>query len=163
MTAAVLEFTRTIARAIKTVERRDHRNTGTALSDTYTRRARIHRLARDGLSSQEIADLLGMSQRQVSRARSLDVPDNVVLLPTAAQDITDERCEDLERVAGVVLDLACRIRDENPVVISEALWSLPHWDLVELAIAAIAAIDIDSTKAELFSWVTDLPAAQEES
>lgn len=162
MTAAVYQFTRTITRHVKQAERKANRQTATALNDTYVRRARIHRLARDGLSSQEIAEMLGMSQRQVSRARNLAVPDNVIHLPTAPEQITDERAAELEAVAGVVLDMACRIRDENPTIVSEALWSLPHWDLVEFAIAAIAAIDIDSTKNELYSWVTDLPAAQEE-
>lgn len=161
MTAAVLEFTRNVRKAVDTTERRFNRTTSKALNDSITRRERIHQMAREGMSSQEIADALGMSQRHVSRARSQPVPDNVILLPTAAHEITDERAEELEAVAGVVLDLACRIRDENPVIVAESLWSLSHWDLVELAIAAVAAIDIDSTKAELFAWVEALPAAQE--
>jgi hypothetical protein len=119
-------------------------------------RALINRLSRIGLSDRDIAERVGMSDRQVLRIRHMQAAaENRPLLPNPPL-ITDSRCRELERTAGLVLRLATLLRDEDPVLVNHTLKQLPRTKLEELATVALAAIPLDSTVGELFAWVTDL-------
>jgi hypothetical protein len=54
------------------------------------------------------------------------------------------------------MDLACRLRDEDPQLVWEALELLDRSDLQELAVTALAALPVDSEISELFGWVEGL-------
>lgn len=62
--------------------------------------------------------------------------------------------------AHIVANLAAGVQDEDPSVAWDYLSSLPANELRRLMMLALAAIPIDQTVAEMFAWVTDLPAAK---
>jgi len=109
----------------------------------------VHRLTAAGVSAMAISTLLGMSERNVQRLRGEQ-------LPTRGWyqfDTTSRRQSKLERTADTVLNLACRIRDEDPELVYRALDNLDRDNLLEVAMIALAAIPVDVTKDELFGWV----------
>lgn len=131
-------------------------------ADIYEKRERIHTLTSEGMSAAEVADVIGISSRNVQRHRGMSVPDNVIPLPPPADEVSDERAAELEVAADVVVDLAQRLQEENPCLVSDTLLRLSHWNLHELAIIALAAVNIHAPKSQLFDWVESLPAAQED-
>jgi len=109
----------------------------------------VQRLTAAGVSAMAISTLLGMSERNVQRLRGEQ-------LPTRGWyqfDTTLRRQSKLERTADTVLNLACRIRDEDPELVYRALDNLDRENLLEVAMIALAAIPVDVTKDELFGWV----------
>lgn len=128
--------------------------------DRLQRREHIHHLTRIGMSSNEIAAATGVVQRSVVRERSRPpVPHRPLLYDGAS--VSQERADQLVEVADLALDLAATLRDEDPCLVWGALARLGERRLRELAVIAIAAIPVDSTRDELLSWVLDLPAARE--
>jgi hypothetical protein len=140
-----------IATAIKTVDRRH----ASFDRDKAELRAEIFRLSEAGVSATNIATLTGLSDRQVVRIRNGHVVQQKP--PTRYQfDCSEERATHLEKVARSVMDLACRLRDEDPQLVWEALELLDRSDLQELAVTALAALPVDSEISELFGWVEGL-------
>jgi hypothetical protein len=93
-----------------------------------------------------------MSERNVQRLRGEAVPRQ----GWYRFDTSPRRQSKLERTADTVLDLACRIRDEDPELTYRALEKLATSDLLEVAMIALAAIPVEATKDELFGWAEDL-------
>ena len=140
-----------IATAIKTVDRR-HASFDREKADL---RAEIVRLTAAGVSSKNIAVLTGLSDRHVVRIRNGHMVAQTP--PTRYEfDRSEERATHLEKVARSAMDLACRLRDEDPQLVWEALELLGRNDLQELAVTALAALPVDSEISELFGWVEGL-------
>lgn len=112
----------------------------------------VHRLTAAGVSAMTIASLLGLSDRTVQRLRGAPFPAR----GWYQFDTSPRRQSKLERTADTVLDLACRIRDEDPELVFRSLENLNTPDLLEVAMIALAAIPVDTTKDELFKWTEDL-------
>jgi hypothetical protein len=112
----------------------------------------VHRLTAAGVSAMAISTLLGMSERNVQRLRGEAVPSQ----GWYRFDTSPRRQSKLERTADTVLDLACRIRDEDPELTYRALEKLARPDLLEVAMIALAAIPVEATKDELFGWAEEL-------
>lgn len=112
----------------------------------------VHRLTAAGVSAMAIATLLGLSDRTVQRLRG----EPVLVRGWYEFDTSPRRQLKLERTADTVLNLACRIRDEDPELVYRSLENLNTRDLVEVAMIALAAIPVDNTKDELFGWTEDL-------
>lgn len=112
----------------------------------------VHRLTAAGVSAMAIATLLGLSDRTVQRLRGEDVPKK----GWYPFDMSPRRQSKLERTADTVLDLACRIRDEDPEIVFRALKNLTGQDLLEVTMIALAAIPVDATKDQLFGWAAEL-------
>lgn len=110
----------------------------------------VRRLTKVGVSSDAIAALTGMSQRTVTRLRSAELatPQHVHCF-----DTSDGRATQLERTADTALDLACRIRDEDPRLVWEAISLLSRQDLQELTMVLLAALPVDETVGNLLGWV----------
>jgi hypothetical protein len=112
----------------------------------------VHRLTAAGVSAMTIATLLGLSDRTVQRLRGEPIPAR----GWYEFDLSPRRQSKLERTADTVLNLACRIRDEDPELVYRSLENLNTPDLLEVAMIALAAIPVDTTKDELFGWTEDL-------
>lgn len=114
----------------------------------------ILRLTDAGVSAKAIAVLVGMSDRQVVRIRN-----NQVQQPRQSMsyefDCSEIRAKHLDKVADSAIDVACRIRDEDPQLIYDALARMHKHDLIELAMVALAAMPVDQTKTEIFAWLEE--------
>lgn len=124
-------------------------------AEVYDRRSRVQALSKVGMSSNQIAVLVGISDRQVERIKKMEPPPVWPKLPDP-QQISDERCAELEQLVEVAIDLACRLRDENPVLVSETLSRMGRRELQEFAVVLLAAMRVDCTVEELFGWVLEL-------
>lgn len=130
--------------------------------DRYERRDRVHHLTRIGMSADEIAPIIGVTDRTVDRHRAKPAtPQRPRLYDGAA--VSDERAEDLEDGADLTLHLAAVLREEDPCLVWSTLTRLSRRKLQELAVIALAAIPVDMTQAELLAWVNALPAAMAEA
>jgi hypothetical protein len=128
--------------------------------DAYERRDRVHHLTRIGMSDDEIAVVVGIAERNVTRHRGKPpAPRRPRLYNGAA--VSDERAAELEACADLALRLSVVLRDEDPTIVWGALTRLSSRQLKELAVIALASIPIDATPGELLAWVNDLPAAQD--
>jgi hypothetical protein len=114
--------------------------------------AEVHRLTAAGVSAMAISTLLGMSERNVQRLRGEAVPTR----GWYSFDSSQRRQSKLERTADTVLNLACRIRDEDPELVYRSLENLDQTNLLEVAMIALAAIPVEATKDELFGWAEEL-------
>lgn len=114
--------------------------------------AEVHRLTAAGVSAMAISTLLGMSERNVQRLRGEPLPSR----GWYQFDKGTRRQSKLERTADTVINLACRIRDEDPELVYRSLENLANSDLLEVAMIALAAIPVDATKDELFGWAEEL-------
>lgn len=117
--------------------------------------AEVHRLTEAGCSASAIAGVLDISERHVVRIRGElrnGKHDRIWHDPNRF-DLTEFRAEKLETQADSVLDLADRLRDEDPALIYDILSRLDRQALLELAMIALAAIDTHRTKRELFEWL----------
>jgi hypothetical protein len=110
----------------------------------------VHRLTKVGVSAQTIADLVGMSERQVQRIRSVDAPPK----RWYSFEMSERRCDKLERTADAAIDLACRLRDEDPQLVFRSLELLDRHALQELTMVALAGLPLNRSKDDLFGWVT---------
>ncbi|CAA0129276.1 Uncharacterised protein [Mycolicibacterium vanbaalenii] len=127
--------------------------------DTWERQQRVRRLTACGRSAAEIAEAVELSDRHVVRLRSKALPVEPPHLPDP-ESITAERAAEVEGLAQTAFEWAGMLRDEDPVVVYEALRRLTHRQLVEFAIVALAMVPSDATITEIFGWVLDLPAAR---
>lgn len=59
----------------------------------------------------------------------------------------------MERRADEVLEMAARLRDENPTPIRSALTNARRDVLEEWAFVALAAINVDEPASSIFAWV----------
>jgi len=109
----------------------------------------VHRLTKAGVSAKAIATLVGMSDRQVQRIRGFEASPN----RWYQFDRSEIRSERLERTAAAALDLACRIRDEDPQLVFRSLDLMERHTLMELTMILLAAFPIDLTVDEIFEWV----------
>lgn len=116
-------------------------------------RRKVTHLDKAGHSSAEIAVNVGMDASQVRRITRGAVDPTHRPDPVNPPDMSDGHCRQLERTADMVLELACRLRDEDPQIIWDTLRNLGRGDLQELAVIALAAIPVDKPKTEVFAWV----------
>lgn len=162
MTAPVLELAAHISQATDAAEKQFY-GPSAFLTDVYERRRRIQQMTRDGMCARAIADVEGVTTRNVVRHRSMPTPpDNVIPLPPPPDAISDERAAELEVAADIVIDLAVRLQEENPLLTWDVLERMERRQLQELAVLCLATVNLDLPKSELFAWVLDLPAAKEE-
>jgi hypothetical protein len=117
----------------------------------------VHRMTAKRMSANEIAVRLGISQRHVVRLRRKP---QAVVEPGYDFPVDDQRAAELEDLAGFALQLAARLRDEDPALTWEALQRLSRQRLQQLVVILAAAVPVDSSPAQLFDWVTALPTAQ---
>jgi hypothetical protein len=112
----------------------------------------VHRLTNAGVSAVAIAGIVGMSDRQVQRLRTVEpVPKRWY-----RYDRSEIRSERLERTADAALDLACRLRDEDPQLVFRSIELLDRQALQELAMVLLAAVPLDRSKDEIFGWVEEV-------
>jgi deferrochelatase/peroxidase EfeB len=109
----------------------------------------IHRLTKAGVSATAIAVIVGMSDRQVQRIRS----EHAAPKRWYRFDRSEIRSERLERTAAAAIDLACRIRDEDPQLVFRSLDLMERQALMELTMILLAGFPIDLTVDEIFEWV----------
>ena len=122
--------------------------------DLYTTRERIKSMTAGGMSAAEIACAIDMSKRNVVRHRSAEIPEWPKLVDPA--EVSDERADELEETADLAMELAVRLRDENPELVSAVLRRMSRRMLHELAVAALAMVPVDGTVDELLGWVQEL-------
>lgn len=131
------------------LERFDHHR------ERYERRDRVHALTRIGMPQEEIATVVGIHERQVSRDVSAGPPPSRPRLYNP--DLASEaRVVELESTADLTLRLAAVLREEDPCLTWGALTRLDRRQLQELAVIALAAIPVDSTPDQLLGWVETL-------
>jgi hypothetical protein len=117
-------------------------------SERYKLHCEVHRLTRAGVSAMAIATLLGISDRQVQRIRgSAEPPQKFYEFDTSVK-----RASELERTADAVIDLACRLRDEDPQLVFKALELMDEDSLRELLMVALAGLPVHMTAEQLFGW-----------
>jgi len=117
-------------------------------SERYKLHCEVHRLTRAGVSAMAIATLLGISDRQVQRIRGAHEPPQKFY----EFNTSDKRAQELERTLNAVIDLACRLRDEDPQLVFKALELMDEDALRELLMVALAGIPIHLTADQLFGW-----------
>jgi hypothetical protein len=112
----------------------------------------IHRLTKAGVSATAIAVIVGMSDRNVQRIRGeLPAPKRWYKF-----DHSERRASKLEDTFEAGLDLACRIRDEDPQLVFRSLELLDRQALQELTMILLAALPLDRTKEDLLGWVEEV-------
>ena len=111
----------------------------------------VHRLTKVGVSAQTIADLVGMSERQVQRIRGFEAPPK----RWYAFELSERRCDKLERTADAAIDLACKLRDEDPQLVFRSLELLDRQALQELTMVLLAGLPLDRSKDDLFGWLSE--------
>ena len=112
----------------------------------------VHRLTEAGVSAANIAVLVGLSARHVVRIRQnlhTDIPE----LPRYRYELTDERADHLDDVVDTAVELAVRMRDEDPGLVYEVLCRMDRQHLIELTQVCLAGIPIDQTKQEIWGWM----------
>jgi hypothetical protein len=62
--------------------------------------------------------------------------------------------------AHLVAQLAVQIHDEDPEVVWDYITAIPEQELHRMLMVALAAVPVDLSVAEVFSWVSDLPTAR---
>lgn len=60
-----------------------------------------------------------------------------------------------ERLLGIGLDIAARIRDEHPADVARALGHLDQAQLRDLALLLAACVDVDQPRRRLLAWWND--------
>ena len=118
-------------------------------SERFKIHSEVHRLTKAGVSAMAIATLLGISHRQVQRIRGCTPPTQRFY----EFKTSDNRARELERTAEAAIDLACRIRDEDPQLVFRSLDLMDRQALMELAMILLAGFPIDLTVDEIFEWV----------
>ncbi|OBJ65951.1 hypothetical protein [Mycobacterium asiaticum] len=117
---------------------------------------RVRHLALVGCSEVDSADRLGVCDRTIHRIRHRAEPDDY---RPPLPEPTDERAEQLEGTAELALHLSFLLRDEDPNLVWEVLGRLDRRRLQELTVIALAAIPLDMSRDELYSWVEQLSGA----
>ena len=111
----------------------------------------VHRLTEAGVSAANIAVLVGLSARHVVRIRQHQF--QAAELPRYRYDHSDQRAEHLEQLVDVAVELAVRMRDEDPGLVYEVLSRMDRQHLIELTQVCLAGIPIDQTKQDLWGWM----------
>ena len=112
----------------------------------------IHRLTKAGVSATAIAVIVGMSDRNVQRIRGeVQAPKRWYTI-----EHSERRAAKLEDTFESALDLACRIRDEDPQLVFRSLELLERQSLQELTMILLAALPLDRTKEDLLGWVEEV-------
>ena len=117
-------------------------------SERYKLHSEVHRLTKAGVSANAIGGLLNISERQVQRIRAAGVPTQRFY----EFNTSEARASELDRTVNAVLDLACRLKDEDPQLTFKALELLDEDALRELLMVALAGIPVHLTADELFGW-----------
>ena len=117
-------------------------------SERYKLHCEVHRLTRAGVSAMAIATLLNISDRQVQRIRGGQEPPQRFY----EFDTSEKRQRELERTAHAVIDLACRLKDEDPQLVFKALELMDEDTLRELLMVALAGMPVHLTADQLFGW-----------
>lgn len=113
--------------------------------------AEVRRLADVGVTSAAIAGIVGMSERNVERIRNNKVQEPKP--PVRYRfDRRQDRFDKLEKMAGSAFDLACKLRDEDPQLVWEALSMVDRQQLQELTVILLAGLPIDRSASEIFGW-----------
>ena len=112
----------------------------------------VHRLTNAGVSAMAISGIVGMSERQIQRLRGVESAEK----RWYRYDRSEIRSERLERTADAALELACRLRDEDPQLVYRSIELLDRQSLQELAMILLAAIPLDRTKDQLLGWVSEV-------
>ena len=76
--------------------------------------------------------------------------------------ITGTDDQDYLNRANLLAELAGQVQDEDPHATWDYLTTLPAVELQRLLQLALAAIPVDRKPSELFAWVYDLPASQQQ-
>ena len=111
----------------------------------------VHRLTQAGVSAENISVLVGVSARHVVRIRQhqFTAPE----LPRYEYDTSDDRAEHLEQLVDTAVELAVRMRDEDPGLVYEVLSRMDRQHLIELTQVCLAGIPINKTKQEIWGWM----------
>ena len=147
-----------VARALRAAELEARRWDTRPLDREH--REKTHALTRSGSSVQEIAAQLGITQRHVQRIRLMPATPRPTLLDTS--NVSDQRETELEQLVDLALELACRLREENPTVVWGTLTRLSRTRLQELTTVLASMVPVDLPVSRLLGWVTSLPAARYE-
>lgn len=127
--------------------------------ETARRRAQLvadaHRLAARGATVVAIADELKMSETNALRLCHAE-PDWPATESGWHLEQSKQRAADLATMADQVCRLAAMLRDQDPVIVLDALSRLDAATLREVAAVALAAIPTDRSKHELFAWTGEL-------
>lgn len=142
-----------LQKAIRTVERRFYANDQARHREDML--AEVRRLSRAGVTHSTIAQLMGMSDRNVERILADEVAD-VKSAPMLEFDTSREHGEKLERTVESTVELAMRLRDEDPSMVYEVGRMLDRHTLIETWMVALAAMPIDRPRSEIFGWVEQL-------
>lgn len=138
---------------IRTVIKSVDRDVARFNPDLARLRAQVHRLTTSGVSAAKIADLVGISERHVQRIQSHDHKETVTDVPRYQYDDSDERAAHLDQLVNAAVDLALRVRDEDPGLVWEVLSRLDRTQLQELTQVCLAGIPVDQTKNEIWGWM----------
>ncbi len=149
-----MTYTKAIQAAEKGVYAWDERYRA-EVRDTHNH---VRVLYRMGFSASEISTRVGLCRRQVERVKTLPEP---VQPPQTPVRVSDVQADGMLAAADAAVDLACRLRDENPAIVWNALWRMDRVSLQKLTVAALAGLNPDVPVSELFGWVLNLPVAQE--
>ncbi len=106
-----------------------------------------------GHTSQEIANHVGIERKQIKRITDGNVDNSHKPAPVNQPDMSQQHCNYLEHTADIALDMACRLRDEDPQIVWDTLSNLNRGALQELAVIALAAMPTDQPKRQIFAWV----------
>lgn len=124
--------------------------------DRHWQRTRVQRLASTGMPTADIAADTNMSTETVQRIIRGDIDPTHRPEPVTPPNLSEEHCEHLERTADHALKLACRLRDDDPQIVWDALSRLDRHQLQELAVVLLAAVPVDHTRKQIFGWVQQL-------
>lgn len=123
--------------------------------DRNTLRRIITGLGAAGHSTADIANRVNLDTKQVRRIINGQVADQRPN-PINPADLTDQHCRQLERTADIAITLACRLRDEDPQIVWDALTHLDRGPLQELAVVLLAALPVNQPKNTIFAWVNQI-------
>lgn len=62
--------------------------------------------------------------------------------------------------AHLVAQLAVQIHDEDPGVVWDYITAIPESELCRMLMVALAGVPVDLSVADIFSWVSELPAGR---
>ena len=119
----------------------------------------IRRLDSIGVKRETIAELMHMTPRNIERIVGGQVRD-VKAPKMHTYNKRAEHANKLERTAEATLELACRLRDEDPGFVYDVGQNLDRQSLIEMWMVALAAMPIDLPKSEVFRWVEEMGAEQ---
>lgn len=123
--------------------------------DINTRRRQVTEMYNLGRAPADIAAAIGIPDRQVHRIIASPDWNNGPENP-AGTDLSRQHAAELEELAEIALDLACRLRDEDPRIVWDTITALTDTQLREFVVVLLAAIPTNQTKNSLYAWVYDL-------